>query len=351
MTEAARRATIGVVGTGWWSTYVHLPALAANSRADLVGVVDVDLERARTASAHFHAKLATNDLQELLDLDPDGIVIATPHHTHFELARQALTAGVHVLVEKPMVLTPAHARELVTLARDRSLHLQVGYTFPFNPHVRLLRDSIREGALGDLQLVSALFATAAAALYVAETGQPIEREGALWGPQASTYNNAESGGGQLYTQLTHSASLVLLLTGLEPRMVHAFTGPSAELVDQWDSVNFKTVTGAVASLASTGTVYQHADRVEEYRIFGTRGHALLDTARGQLRIVTRDGEIVGDPISEDQANPVRAPAGTFVEAILDQRSVEADGELGLRTVELLDAAFHSARTGSEILLP
>jgi predicted dehydrogenase len=315
---------------------------------ELVGVVDLDLERARTASKHFHAKLATNDLQELLALDPDGIVIATPHDTHFGLARQALSAGVHVLVEKPMVLTPAHARELVNLARDQSLHLQVGYTFPFNPHVRLLRDSIREGALGELQLVSALFATAAAALYVAETGQPIARDGALWGPQASTYNNQKSGGGQLYTQLTHSASLVLLLTGLKPRMVHAFTGPSAELVDQWDALNFQTATGVVASLASTGTVYQHADRVEEYRIFGTGGHALLDTARGRLHIVTHDREIVGDPISEDQANPVRAPADAFVGAILDHRSVDADGELGLRTVELLDAAHHSARTGSEI---
>src|SRR5260370_13324292 len=139
MTEAARRATIGVVGTGWWSTYVHLPALAANSRADLVGVVDVDLERARTASAHFHAKLATNDLQELLDLDPDGIGIATPHHTHFELARPALRAGVHSLVEKPMILTPAHPRERVTLAGYRTLSLQVGSTLPFNPHDSLLR--------------------------------------------------------------------------------------------------------------------------------------------------------------------------------------------------------------------
>jgi predicted dehydrogenase len=135
-----------------------------------------------------------------------------------------------------------------------------------------------------------------------------------------------------------------------PRTVHAFTGPSAEVVDQWDAVTFKTVTGAVASLASTGTVYRHADRVEEYRIFGTRGHALLDTARGQLHIITRDQEIVGDPISEDQANPVRAPADAFVDAILDHRSVDADGELGLRTVELLDAAFHSARTGSEMLI-
>src|SRR5258708_31116382 len=128
-----------------------------------------------------------------------------------------------------MVLTPADARELVTLARDRSLHLQVGEMFPFNPHVRLLRDSIREGALGDLQLVSALFATAAAALYVAETGQPIEREGALWGPQASTYHNAERGGGQLFPPLAHTASLLLLLTGLDPRTVHTLTAPSAAL--------------------------------------------------------------------------------------------------------------------------
>src|SRR5258708_28415804 len=114
----------------------------------------------------------------MLDLDADGIVIGTPHHTHFELARQALTAGVHVLVEKPMVLTPADARELVAPARDRSLLLQVGYTFPFNPHVQVLRDSIREGTLVDLQLVSALYPTPAAPLYVAVTRHQLDKDAA-----------------------------------------------------------------------------------------------------------------------------------------------------------------------------
>src|SRR5687768_2685597 len=101
---AGDKARIGVIGTGWWATFAHLPSLAASPDVELVGVADRDRSKAEQAAARFGAGAAFGDHHELLALKPDGVVIATPHHTHFDLVRDALLAGSDVMVEKPMVI-------------------------------------------------------------------------------------------------------------------------------------------------------------------------------------------------------------------------------------------------------
>ena len=104
---------IGVIGTGWWSTQFHIPAVIANPSARLVGVADKDPERLRACREAFDLDLAVDSHLELLS-NPDiaAVVIATPHSSHFTLAKDALMAGKHVLVEKPLTLDADQAREL-----------------------------------------------------------------------------------------------------------------------------------------------------------------------------------------------------------------------------------------------
>ncbi len=90
---------IAVVGTGWWSANHHVPSLASYDGADLVALCDPQRDRAEQLAAEHGVPTVVADLDELLELRPDGVVIATPHVTHHELAARALDAGVHVLVE------------------------------------------------------------------------------------------------------------------------------------------------------------------------------------------------------------------------------------------------------------
>ena len=103
---------IGVVGTGWWSANHHVPSLAGYDGADLVALCDPQRDRAEQLAAEHGVPTVVTGLDDLLALRPDGVVVATPHTTHHELAARALDAGVHVLVEKPLTTSAAPSRPM-----------------------------------------------------------------------------------------------------------------------------------------------------------------------------------------------------------------------------------------------
>lgn len=120
----AERLKAGVVGAGVFGTF-HARKYAAMEGVDLVAIVDPDKARAGTLADELHAKAFT-DLAAALPL-VDIITIAAPATFHFKPAKQALEAGKHVLVEKPIALDLAHADELIELANAKGLVLQVGH--------------------------------------------------------------------------------------------------------------------------------------------------------------------------------------------------------------------------------
>jgi predicted dehydrogenase len=347
-----RRVRIGVIGTGWWATSYHLPALAQHPRAELVGVADLDPPKAEAAARRHGVPHWFGDHRSLLDLGVDGVIVATPHDTHFALARDALESGADVLVEKPMVIEPEDARELVRLAQHLGRRLHVGYPFPYTRHAQVLRRLVGDGALGTMLTASALFATSVLPLYrgVIDDSMHVS-DGTLWPTGASTYSDPELGGGQLLTQVTHCASLLLHLTGWRPRTVFAQTSCYDTRVDVWDGIVFKSDSDAIGTIASTGTVARHDCRMEQYRLFGSAGQAVLDTAAGTLRVDRYDGETVEPPrLEPEEIYPAHAPATRLVDALVGDEPVLVPGELGLLTVELLAAARASSENDEAVTL-
>jgi predicted dehydrogenase len=289
----------------------------------------------------------------LLALKPDGVVIATPHSTHFELARDALLAGSDLMIEKPMVIDSSHGRELVRIARERGCTIHMGYPYPFTRHCRMLRNSIAAGELGDMLFTTGLFATSVLEFYRGETDYAGAPEaGAMWGPGTDTYSDPARGGGQMLTQVTHAASLLFHLTGLRPSRVQAFTGNYDTKVDVWDAITFTTATGASGTIASTGTVPRTHEVIEEYRIFGSKGHAQLSTSRGTLSIHLNDGSTrESPPLTVDERYPLHATSRQLVDTILGRGPALVNGDLGLLTVQFLASALESARSGQVVTMP
>jgi predicted dehydrogenase len=141
---------VGVVGYGYWG-----PNLVRNfweaPNARLVAVCDRDAQRLARFQARYPAVAATAEFEDLLK-DPavDAVAIATPVSSHFELARQALRAGKHVLVEKPMTATSEQALRLIDEARKRDLILMVDHTFVYTGAVRQIHDLLNSRAIGDV---------------------------------------------------------------------------------------------------------------------------------------------------------------------------------------------------------
>ena len=139
---------VAVAGLGHWG-----PNLARNfaDLADLAWICDVDAATLDGYRARFPQARATADFGELLADDAlDAVVVATPVPTHYELAKRALEAGKHVLVEKPPAMRGAEMDELCALAEARDLTLMPGHLLLYHPAVQKLKELIDAGELGDV---------------------------------------------------------------------------------------------------------------------------------------------------------------------------------------------------------
>jgi predicted dehydrogenase len=180
---------IGLVGLGYWG-----PNLARNfddlAHTDLTWLCDRDEERLTRFASRFPSARTTNRFEVLLEDERlDAVAIATPVVTHFDLARQALSAGKHVFVEKPLALSSSLGDQLVELAEERGVVLMPGHLLLYHPGVAKLKELVESGDLGRL-------------LYVygnrQNLGQIRRDENALWSLGA------------------HDLSVILHLVGEEP---------------------------------------------------------------------------------------------------------------------------------------
>ena len=128
---------VGVIGVGHLGQH-HARVYTELLDARLVGVADSDIERACLIGDHLGVS-AYASLEELIDRQsPDALSIVVPTSLHYEVARAAMEAGIHVLVEKPVTTRPEEAEELLRLAAERDLVLQVGHIERFNSAIRYI---------------------------------------------------------------------------------------------------------------------------------------------------------------------------------------------------------------------
>ncbi|MDP8911027.1 MAG: Gfo/Idh/MocA family oxidoreductase [Actinomycetota bacterium] len=144
----AKRTRVGVVGLGYWG-----PNLARNfdDLADLAWLCDLEEDlRARLATRYPNARTTAEYDDLLADPTLDAVVVATPVPTHYELAKRALVAGKHVLVEKPPALRAEEMEDLYALAAETGLTLMPGHLLLYHPGVRKLKELVDSGELGEV---------------------------------------------------------------------------------------------------------------------------------------------------------------------------------------------------------
>lgn len=340
-------ARVAVVGCGWWSTFAHLPALSKNPAAEVVALADPNRANRAAAAAAFGVPAQFDDVEDLLDeVAVDAVVVAVPHAHHFRCAKIALERGAHVLLEKPMVIHVAEARELVALAHRVQRELIVGYPWNYNVQAIRLREVIAEGRIGKLEHVACTFASVARELYRGNPESLREVLGyTLTAPGSSTYSDpAIAGGGQSQTQLTHPVALLQLLTGLEAETVAGFTEGFELAVDLADTAAVRYRGGALGSVNSIGSVVAGHDEVLECRIFGETGHIQFDLLSGAASIHTSEREDLPH-LELDLVYPHWAPSENLVELVHGRGANGSPPEIGFAAVAFVDALRRSAAGG------
>jgi predicted dehydrogenase len=152
--EAADPVGIAVVGLGYWGPNL-LRVLSDNLSAEIRWICDLDTERLAKYRRRHPGTLVTTHFERVLaDPKVDAVIIATPVHTHYALAAQALEAGKHVFVEKPLAPSSELADDLAELASERRRTLMCGHTFLYSPPVRAVKRMLEAGTLGDIYFIS-----------------------------------------------------------------------------------------------------------------------------------------------------------------------------------------------------
>lgn len=337
------RARIAIIGTGWWSTYTHIPAIQAHPDADLVAICDANGEKLQAAAERYAVERTYSDYQDMIDHErPDGVIIATPHATHYEIAKTCLQHDLHVMVEKPMTLYAPEAKELVELAQARGRELSIGYTYGYAPAIRRAREVVRSGALGPIQYVNCVMVSSVLGFLRGDSDPQLGRIFPVHGP-GTVYSQPElSGGGHGHLQITHMAGLLFFVTDLRANRVLCLMNNQGLNVDLVDVMAVEFMGGALGTVSGSGNA--HGGKLD-LQIHCAHGSVDIDVVTGSVVICGPDGlhEELGSPAESDEVHGRYVTSHNLVDMILGKDANGAPGEVGWRTVELLDAAYRSAR--------
>lgn len=356
-----------MIGTGWWSTYAHIPTLKNHPEVDLVALADVRPDVLDKAAAFYDVETTYTDYRELLANEAlDGVVIAVWHAAHYEVARDCLEQNLHVVLEKPMVLEASHGRSLIDTAKERDLEIVMSYPWNYLPAARRAREVLQSGALGEIQYIANVFSSNPMNLFRGDDESDDPGMSATYpviGP-GDVYSDPErSGGGQGHLQVTHSAGMMFYLTELQPVSVIALMNHLDVRVDVVDAMIMRMDNGALANVGSTGATWGGEGKLD-VQVYCEKGWVDLDVITADGKIYYADGrvEALENNSEEDDRDlpgadtpgagasyPAHLPAENLADIILHRGENLCPGIYGWRTVELLDAAYRSAaRNGEQI---
>lgn len=251
---------IAVIGAGYWGknlvrNFAELGVLNT--------ICDVSKENIRRCSNEYPGVKLTEFCQEALeDKDIAGVIIATPAVTHYELAKQALIAGKHVFVEKPLALDVNEAEELVSLAKEKDLVLMVGHLLEYHPAVNKLAEIINDGVLGKINYIYS---------NRLNLGKVRNEENILW------------------SFAPHDISVIRLLLGEEPYEV---TSVGANYLNQAIAdVTISTLSFRSGVRAHIFVSWLHPFKEQRLVVIGDKKMAVFeDSAKDKLKIYDRGFE-------------------------------------------------------------
>ncbi|MBF0624028.1 MAG: Gfo/Idh/MocA family oxidoreductase [Magnetococcales bacterium] len=332
---------IAIVGIGYWGPNIAR-SMAATQRAELAWLCDLDPDILQALGARYPQARRTTRYEEILeDASVRGMVLSTPTAAHFPLAVRAMEAGKDCLVEKPLTARSDQARHLVEVAQKTRCILMVGHVFEYNASIRLLKEIVDSGEVGEIQF-----------LHMTRTNL---------GPVRTDVN-------ALWDLASHDVAIANYLLGREPDTVSArgqsFLNPGIEDVT---FANFSYPGEVMVHIYSS---WLNPRKVRQITVVGSRKMVLWDDLdlQSPLRIFDKrvafkhpkelegtflehktmvvDGGMTIPTVAGNQ--PLLAECHHFLDCLDHAAVPQSDGVSGLRVVLALEAAMASLASDSRI---
>jgi len=327
--------SVGVIGCGYWGPK-HARNFHELPGSRLSWLCDLCQERLEHVKRLYPEAEATRDYRDILASDVDAVVVATPVATHYRLAMEALAAGKHVLVEKPLAADLAQAEEMVAEARRQGRLLMVGHTFEYNPAVEAVREIIERGELGRVYYVNATRVN----LGVFQSDINV-----------------------LWDLAPHDVSILRFILGMDPVRVSAWGNAYVQWRKGIHDVAYLALFYPGGILAEVHVSWLDPCKIRRYTIVGSHKMLVYDDIASdkiliydkgvdlppysdteeEFHLSYRYGEAVPYPVT--WVEPLKAECQHFLQCIREGREPRSSGEVGARVVRVLQAAQRSLHNG------
>jgi predicted dehydrogenase len=330
---------VGVIGYGYWG-----PNLVRNFEqipsSNLVACCDLNPDNLKKVQGTYPQVRVTQNIDDILqDTAIDAVIIATSAPTHHELAKKALLAKKHVMVEKPLTLSSASSKDLIDTAESVNRRLMVGHLLEYHSAVEHVKSLIDDGTLGDVLY-----------LYTQRLnlGQVRKDENAFW------------------SLAPHDISVIFyLLDGKNPVEVSA--RGQAYITDGVEDVVFASVSFADKTMAHIHVSWLDPHKIRKLTVVGTKRMAVFDDMEGSEKIRIYDKGVGAEPVEDYRSygedlrlrfgditipsvkmkEPLRTECEHFISCIENGQIPRSDGYDGLRVVQVLEAAHKSLKNGGQ----
>ncbi|WP_010268064.1 Gfo/Idh/MocA family protein [Paenibacillus senegalensis] len=334
---------VAVIGCGAIAQRRHIPEYAANDNVELVAFADPIIERAEQMAEQYGGKSYAS-IEQLLEAEKvDAVSVCTPNYLHAQHSIAAANAGAHVLVEKPMATSKEDAEKMIEAARKNNVYLMVGHNQRLMPpHVKA-KELLDSGKLGKVLTFRTSFG------HAGPEGWSVD------GRESWFFRKEEAVMGAMGDLGVHKADFIRYLLADEVVEVSGFIGTTHKEdtdVDDNATCILRMKSGAIGTLVASWTQYKGGDN-----------STVLWCENGVIKIGATSGdEVVVELTNGTQetykvgamaTNEKQVPSGVidaFVESIKTSTPPSISGEEGMRSLNVILAAFESQATGRSIKL-
>lgn len=325
--DGPKKVRIAFIGSGGIMNS-HVDRLK-NTQSEIVALMDTtpaSIARLKGKQPQLEKVPEHDNWEKMLDdVELDAVVIGSPHTVHYEQICASLEKGLHVLCEKPMACTSAHARDVCARAKKSKKIVAVSYQRHYQGIYRYLKQMVDSGRLGKVEYVAAF-----------QAQEWLKATRGTWRQVL-----ALSGGGQINDSGSHLMDMLMWTTGLQADEVSARMENFGTEVDINSAINVKFTSGALGTVSIIGNApCWH----EDFTIYGSEG-----------AVYNRNGKLMyQEGFKKPQYEVTKTedwmdPNKNFVGAILGQCENGCPPEIGLRVIEITEAAWRSQEQNGKIV--
>ncbi len=323
---------VGLAGLGYWGPQ-HARNLSALPQSELAWACDLAQARLDHLSEMHPAVRTCCDYEQLLAADVDAVVIATPPATHHKMALQALRAGKHVLVEKPLATSVSEAEEIAGEGERQGRVVMVGHTFEYNPAVEAVGEIIASGELGEIYYVDSARVNLG-----------------IFQPDINV----------VWDLAPHDVSILRFILDMDPLKVSACGRACVQRRKGIHDVAYLTLVYPNDILADMRVSWLDPTKVRRYTIVGSRKMLVYDDIDPERKVVIYDKGVETPPYADTEEEfhlsyrngeakvypvaweePLRRECEHFIECIREGKEPRTGAREGLKVVQVLEAAQRS----------